>query len=154
MLPVPRQQRSLQGSIREVQSTSHGYSQKGFTIPRSAVYKHANGASGHLWHPVRGEGAVCQRCSLFRIVSFFLFAYRTYTGVRKKRKQLVYRHRNSYTAYVRERGVRQYLGAFRSKTAALAAIRQYQSRRGPRMQISSTRKREYAPKGPCRNHRM
>ena len=53
--------------------------------------------------------------------------------VRKKLKQLVYRHRNSYTAYVRERGVRQYLGAFRSKTAALAAIRQYQSRRGRRV---------------------
>lgn len=62
-----------------------------------------------------------------------LYARGARTGVRKKLKQLVYRHRNSYTAYVRERGVRQYLGAFRSKTAALAAIGQYQSRQGRRV---------------------
>ena len=48
--------------------------------------------------------------------------------VRKKLKQLVYLHRNSYIAHVREGGARKHLGAFRSKTAALAAIRQYHSR--------------------------
>ena len=49
--------------------------------------------------------------------------------VRKKLKQLVYLVGNSYIAHVREGGARKHLGAFRSRTAALAAIRQYHSRR-------------------------